>query len=73
MLLGLLLLRLRGRHGVKEIPNCLMLGQYDSLLLRVYYVKDVVIAKPTVLTECETLVADACMPILDTLVEEAKT
>jgi dsDNA-specific endonuclease/ATPase MutS2 len=59
---------------VKEIPNWrLAVGYYDSLLLRVYYFEELKAAKPTVLTECEALVADACMPILDTLVDDSKT
>ena len=57
---------------MKEIPNWLMVGQYDSLLLRIYYLKDVATAKHTVLPECETPVEEACMPMLATLVEDAK-
>ena len=57
---------------MKETPNWLMVGQYDSLLLRIYYLKDVATAKHTVLLECEAHVEEACMPMLDTLVEDAK-
>ena len=59
---------------MKETPDWrLVRRQYGSLLLRVYYFEELKAAKPTVFTECEKLVADACKPILDELVEDAQT